>query len=88
MLTFFATIVGFLVVVLAMASGLILGGRRLRGSCGGVAGSSCKCSRARQEQCKQEADGELLEQAPIADLSRAANLPSNLVPRGLENPDT
>ena len=41
--TFAATLVIFVAVLSAMALGVIVQGRRLRGSCGGV-GGDCTCS--------------------------------------------
>ena len=83
MLTFAATALAFFVAVLIMSSGLILAGRRLRGSCGGVAGSACSCGPEKRAKC--HAEGGPVERPPIppSALAREANLPSNLVPRGL-----
>ena len=48
--TFLATLAVFAVVVLAMAVGVILQGRRLRGSCGGSEGD-CTCSALAARSC-------------------------------------
>ena len=48
--TFLATLTVFGVVVLAMAVGVILQGRRLKGSCGG-AGEDCSCSALAARSC-------------------------------------
>lgn len=39
----------FAVIMTAMAVGLLLRGRRLRGSCGGVENEDCACKRYRVE---------------------------------------
>ncbi len=49
--TFAFSIVLFALAMLAMASGVILGGRRLRGSCGGPGGEACACSLAERMAC-------------------------------------
>ena len=48
--TFLAALVVFGMVMFAMAIGLLLSGRRLRGSCGGV-GDSCRCSATARARC-------------------------------------
>lgn len=50
MTTFLATLAVFGVAVGAMALGVIIQGKRLRGSCGGV-GDSCECSLAQARRC-------------------------------------
>jgi hypothetical protein len=50
MATFFATLMVFGVVVLAMAVGVIVQGRRLKGSCGGT-GEACTCSAVAARAC-------------------------------------
>jgi hypothetical protein len=50
MATFFATLTVFGVVVLAMAVGVIVHGRRLKGSCGGT-GEACTCSAVAARAC-------------------------------------
>jgi len=88
MLTFAVTAFAFFFAVLIMSSGLILAGRRLRGSCGGVGGSACSCGPEKRAKC--HAKGAPEERPPIpasALLAREANLPSNLVPRGLDSRD-
>lgn len=52
MVTFFGAFGLFLATVLAMASGVLLTGRRLRGSCGGVGSASCRCAPDKQARCK------------------------------------
>lgn len=86
MMVFGITLVLFLGVVLAMSVGMIVAGRRLRGSCGGITGSSCgKCSPAKQAKCKTDSDHEINADIPIPPSAlnreakrREANLPSNL----------
>ena len=41
----------FAVAMGLMAIGVILGGRELKGSCGGVAGKDCLCSIEEQRAC-------------------------------------
>ena len=48
--TFLAALVVIALTMFAMAIGVLLSGRRLRGSCGGV-GDSCRCSTARRARC-------------------------------------
>ncbi|MDH5675943.1 MAG: hypothetical protein OEZ06_27715 [Myxococcales bacterium] len=55
MQTLLATVVIFLAVVAAMATGVVLSGRRLRGSCGGVPGDDCSCSAADRKACAERA---------------------------------
>jgi len=45
MLIFLLTLAGIAIVMAAMAIGVAITGRRLKGSCGGV-GGSCECERA------------------------------------------
>ncbi len=49
--TFLATLALMGVLVLAMAVGVIVSGRRLRGSCGGVGGPVCECDPATRAGC-------------------------------------
>lgn len=51
--TFLLTAGLFLLVVTLMAVGVMFGGRRLQGSCGGVGGGACSCSEARQARCER-----------------------------------
>ena len=51
MATFFATLVVFGLVVLAMAVGVLVQGRRLQGSCGG-SGEACQCSPLAARHCR------------------------------------
>lgn len=46
MTTFFLTLIVMAASILLLSVGLFLTGRRLRGSCGGLAGSSCACANA------------------------------------------
>lgn len=55
MQTLLATLAVFLVVMAAMAVGVLLGGRRLSGSCGGVPGKDCTCSTADRKACETRA---------------------------------
>jgi len=50
MQTFLLTLVLFAVAMVAMAAGLLFGGRRLQGSCGGT-GKDCSCSEAERQTC-------------------------------------
>lgn len=42
-MTVLVTIAAFAILMCMMAIGVLLGGRRLRGSCGGVGGEDCIC---------------------------------------------
>lgn len=53
MTTFAAAFAGFLVAMLALAIGLVVDDRQLRGSCGGTA--KCVCSPLRARSCPQRA---------------------------------
>lgn len=50
MATFVATLAVFGIAVLAMAVGVLVQGKRLRGSCGG-SGKACTCSPIAARQC-------------------------------------
>jgi hypothetical protein len=60
--TFVATLVIFAAVLSAMAVGVILQGRRLRGSCGGV-GGDCTCSALAARSCPIRREREARENA-------------------------
>ena len=51
MITFLATLGVLLLVVTGMALGVILQGRRLRGSCG-LTGDDCTCTALRARLCR------------------------------------
>lgn len=51
MATFLAALVVFAVVIAAMALGVIIQGKRLRGSCGG-SGKDCECSPLAARDCR------------------------------------
>ena len=55
--TFAFSIVLFALAMLAMAIGVILSGRRLRGSCGGPGGEACACSLAARLACIRRGGG-------------------------------
>ena len=48
----------FAIAMMAMATGVILSDRRLRGSCGGVGGDDCLCEIEKRRAChaKKQAD--------------------------------
>ena len=73
MATFFATLVIFGIVVLAMAIGVIAQGKRLQGSCGGT-GQACKCSPLAARDCR-------LREARAAAGVNAARVPDEADPR-------
>ena len=50
MTTFLATIAVMLLVVAGMAVGVVVHGRRLRGSCG-LTGDDCRCSALQARSC-------------------------------------
>ena len=51
MATFIATLVVFGIVVLGMALGVLIQGKRLQGSCGG-AGNDCTCTPLAARRCE------------------------------------
>ncbi len=51
MQTFLATFLFFVAVMAAMAIGVMVHGRRLKGSCGGT-GGDCPCDEAAQQECE------------------------------------
>ncbi len=51
MQTFLATFLFFGAVMAAMAIGVMIHGRRLKGSCGGT-GGDCPCDEAAQQECE------------------------------------
>ena len=51
MATFFATLVIFLAVAAAMGIGVMLQGKKLKGSCGG-SGKECECSPLAARSCR------------------------------------
>jgi hypothetical protein len=56
--TFLAVLVTFALVMLAMGLGVMVSGRQLRGSCGGI-GEACRCDAAARSSCalaKRQAD--------------------------------
>ncbi len=53
MQTLLATFLIFGVVMLLLATGVIVSGRRLRGSCGGT-GEDCSCDDAKQKDCSRK----------------------------------
>jgi hypothetical protein len=52
--TFFATLILFGAVMAAMAIGVMVSGRRLKGSCGGT-GTDCACDDEAQRSCALKA---------------------------------
>ena len=48
--TFLATLLLFGAAMLAMAVGVLISGRRLKGSCGGI-GRACSCDDATRAEC-------------------------------------
>ncbi len=83
MVTFLATCIGFFLAVMAMSVGLIVAGRRLRGSCGGLSsGGSCSCSPAKRARCHVKSQVTHAEvPIPPDALRREANLPASLANR-------
>lgn len=65
--TFFAALLIFGCVVLAMSLGAVLQGRRLKGSCGGV-GEDCSCTPLAARACRlRELRAQQRTQNPAAD---------------------
>jgi len=54
--TFVGTLVVFAVVMLAMAAGVMLTGRSLKGSCGG-SGTGCPCTDEERQACARRGRG-------------------------------
>ena len=52
MQTFLGTLLVFGIVMAAMSIGVVLSGRRLKGSCGGT-GEDCDCELAKQRVCEK-----------------------------------
>lgn len=52
----FATLIVFAVTVCAMSAGVMISGRSLKGSCGGV-GAACPCSDAEKRSCARRVKG-------------------------------
>ncbi|MCA9511568.1 MAG: DUF539 domain-containing protein [Myxococcota bacterium] len=50
-----ATAAVFGIVVLAMSLGAMVGGRHLKGSCGGRPDGACPCSEAEKRACAERA---------------------------------
>jgi hypothetical protein len=57
MLTVLATLAVFLLMVLIMAVGVMVHGRHLKGSCGGV-GGNCHCKATEAGSCEVRKNGE------------------------------
>lgn len=55
-MTFLITIFGIALLMSMMAIGLMFGGRRLRGSCGGVGGEDCICDETGKPILKPDCD--------------------------------
>lgn len=58
MSTFIATFVVLALLMACMSIGVLLGGRRLRGSCGGVASRDCSCSVSERRACQRKVAAE------------------------------
>ncbi len=52
MIVFVLTLVIVILVALAMSIGVIINGRRLQGSCGGVGSGDCACEAAGKPMCE------------------------------------
>jgi hypothetical protein len=55
-MTILVTIAAFAILMAMMAVGVILGGRRLHGSCGGVGGEDCICDETGKPILKPDCD--------------------------------
>jgi hypothetical protein len=53
-MTLLVTFFVFTAVLGAMALGVMVAGRRLQGSCGGVGGGSCACAPEKRARCERE----------------------------------
>lgn len=58
MTTFLLTLVMLASLMLLMAVGVLVGNRRLRGSCGGIPGKACECSVADRQACERKVAAE------------------------------
>ena len=54
--TIVLTVIIFGLAAAAMAVGVMVAGKRLSGSCGGLGGGSCECTPEKQAQCKKRGD--------------------------------
>jgi len=57
MMVFLSVFVLFLAVILLLAGLMIVGGRPLKGSCGGVGGDVCACEKEGRPQGSCDEDG-------------------------------
>ena len=57
-----------------MALGVLVTGRKLKGSCGGLGGSACSCSPEKREQCGR-AEGHAEPGTAHAGFARHADVP-------------
>ncbi|MDA1259788.1 MAG: hypothetical protein O3A20_04125 [Planctomycetota bacterium] len=70
-MTFLLTFILFTVAVAAMAVGVMLSGRKLASSCGGLSAMSgeesgdCGCARKAADLCGEDADHELVAMAEV-----------------------
>ena len=63
----FLTVLSLIALAMAMLSlGLVLGGRRLSGSCGGLGSGSCPCSKEQQVSCPRRRGGSQVGHDPLA----------------------
>jgi hypothetical protein len=58
MSTFIATFIVLAFLMASMALGVMLNGRRLRGSCGGIPNDDCSCSVSERRQCQRRVAAE------------------------------
>lgn len=58
-MTILVSIAAFALLMCMMAIGVIVGGRRLRGSCGGVGGEDCVCDETGKPILKPDCDEDI-----------------------------
>jgi hypothetical protein len=80
---FVVTFCAFALLIAAMAFGVLVMGKKLQGSCGGAAGSSCACSPEKREQCRRTAAEGHDEHEPAADDAFARHADTPIDPRAL-----
>lgn len=64
LITILTTIGVFALLIGAMAIGVIVSGKRLRGSCGGT-GTNCECAESKQRTCEKKKGQLSPEEVPV-----------------------
>lgn len=74
-MTWLITFVVFAVAICAMALGVMLAGRRLQGSCGGVGGGSCACGPEKRARCERAGSDDQRPEGERRPVARHADAP-------------